>query len=424
MQPAAPRILDSPASWRVLAGAGTVFVFSVPALFGSTFGLFMVPLEQGLGWSRADIAFSLTLTTAIAWLSVLFGGWLADHARLRPLLFIGVVLGAANLAAFALMTQLWHFYVLVVALAFTSLGASPLILSKLVQGWFDKRLGSALGILFSCASVGAVLHPLVISGAMARAGWRPAFLVMGAMALVGGVLAVVLAVREQPGDREGARRAMPKPGAAVEKVPMVAFLGDRIWWKLAAWNLLFGFGGGAIAIHFAALLHDRGVGTVEIGFAVSLVGVSHFVGNLLAGWLVDRMPPQRMAWLLMTLPLIATLLMLAGGPAAVLFVAAAVLGLATGSDGCLSAFLARYYFSSRVYGQATGTQMVATAAGSGLAPWLSGLMRDRTGDYQLSLACAATAFALAVLAGWLLPKRGHAAPAAIEAETPPAPVHA
>ncbi len=31
---------------------------------------------------------------------------------------------------------------------------------------------------------------------------------------------------------------------------------------------------------------------------------------------------------------------------------------------------------------------------------------------------------LAVLAGWLLPKRGHAAPAAIEAETPPAPVHA
>lgn len=408
----------------MLAGAGCVFVFSVPALFGSTFGLFMVPLEQGLGWSRADIAFSLTLTTTIAWLSVLVGGWLADHARLRPLLFTGVVLGAANLAAFALITELWHFYVLVVALAFTSLGASPLILSKLVQGWFDKRLGSALGILFSCASVGAVLHPLIISGVMARAGWRPAFLVMGAMALAGGVLAVALAIRERSGAPAATRSPAPAAGAAAAKEPMIAFLGERTWWKLAAWNLLFGFGGGAIAIHFAALLHDRGVGTVQIGLAISLVGVSHFAGNLLAGWLVDRVPPQRMAWMLMLLPLTAALLMLSGGPVAVLFVAAAVLGLATGSDGSLSAFLARYYFSGRVYGQASATQMIATAVGGGLAPWLSGLMRDRTGDYQLSLACAAAAFALAVVAGWLLPKRGHAPAPAVEVATPPTPVHA
>ena len=48
------------------------------------------------------------------------------------------------------------------------------------------------------------------------------------------------------------------------------------------------------------------------------------------------MPPQRMAWLLMTLPLLAALLLLFGQQLAVLLVAAAVLGLATGSDGCLA----------------------------------------------------------------------------------------
>ena len=407
--------LDSPASWRVLAGAGTMFVFSVQALFGSTFGLFMVPLQQELGWGRADIAFSLTMTTAVAWLSLLFAGWLADHARLRPLLFTGVVLGAANLAAFALMTQLWHFYVLVTALAFTSLGASPLILSKLVQGWFDKRLGSALGILFSCAAIGAVIHPLIMTAVMQHGGWRQAFLVMGAMALVGGGLAVALAVRERA--RGPATPAVAPPAAAASaKLPMIAFLADRTWWTLAAWNLLFGFGSGAVGIHFAALLHDRGVEAVHIGLAVSMIGASHFVGNLLAGWLVDRLLPQRMAWLLMTLPLAATLLLLAGHQLTVMLLAAAVLGLATGSDGSLSAFLARYYFGARLYGQASSTQMLATAIGAGLAPWLSGLMRDRTGDYALSLTCAAAAFALAIVAGWLLPKRGHA-PAPAEGVT-------
>lgn len=418
----AARALDSRASWRVLAGAGAMFVFSVQALFGSTFGLFMVPLQQELGWGRAEIAFSLTLTTAIAWFSILVAGWLADHARLRPLLLSGIVFGAANLAAFGLMTKLWHFYVLVAALAFTSLGASPLILAKLVQGWFDKHLGSALGILFSCASIGAVIHPLIITAAMQRAGWREAFFVMGGMALVGGVLALLTFIRERSDGAPAAASGTPAPEEKERtRSPLLTFVGDRTWWTLAAWNLLFGFGGGAIGIHFAALLHDRGVDALRIGWAISMIGASHFAGNLLAGWLIDRMPPKRMAWVLMTLPLAAALLLVGGTHLSVMLVAAAVLGLATGSDGCLGAFLSRFYFGAERYGQAQGTQMLAVAIGSGVAPWLSGLMRDRTGDYTLSLVCAAIAFAFAMLAAALLPRDGHLVPAeAVRGQVVPA----
>lgn len=400
-----PPALDSRESWRVLAGAGVVFVFSVPALFGSTFGLFMVPFERSQGWGRADIAFSLTLTTAISWLSVLAAGWLADHVRLRRLLVVGIVLGAANLAAFSQMgASVWHFYLLVIALAFTSLGASPLILSKLVQGWFDKRLGGALGILFACASVGAVLHPLIVSTVIERAGWRQAFVVMAVMHLVGALIAVALAIRERD---PGAAAATPAVRPSDEKAPMIAFLGNPTWWTLALWNFLFAFGGGCILVHFAALLHDRGVAPAQIGVAMSLIGASLFFGNLLAGWLVDRINPQTMAWTLMLAPLGAALLMLFGQGYAALMVAALVLGLASGSDGALSAFLARHYFGAKLYGQASATQMLATSLAGGTAPWLSGLMHDATGDYRLSLTCAAVAFAGAVVAGWLLPSKGH-----------------
>jgi len=394
----APSSLDSPASWRTLAGAGVVFVFGVPALFGSTFGLFMVPFEQTQGWSRADIAFSLTLTTAVSWMSVLAGGWLADHVRLRPLMLLGIVLGAANLAAFSLMgASVWHFYALVVALAFSTMGASPLILSKLVQGWFDKRLGTALGLLFACASVGGVLHPLIVTHIIQGQGWRQAFLAMAGMHLVGGLLAMVLAVREPP---SAPMAPAPQPG---RKMPMLEFLGSRTWWTLGLWNMGFGFGYGCILVHFAALLHDRGVAPTQIGIAASLIGASAFTGNLLAGYLVDRLDPKRMAWMLMLAPLGAALLMLFGQGYGALLLAAIVLGLAGGSDGCLSAFLVRHYFGERLFGQAAGTQLVITTLGGGIAPWLSGLMRDSTGNYQLSLAVAAAAFGLAVVVGWLLP---------------------
>ena len=392
----------------MLAGGSLAFVFGVPALFGSTFGLFMVPLQQGQGWSRAEIAFSLTLTTFVAWFAVLISGWLMDHVRLRPLLFVGVVLGAANLAAFSLIgANVWTFYGLVVALAFTSMGASPLALSKIVQGWFDKRLGTALGMLYACGAVGGVLHPLIMSSVIAGAGWRQAFLLMGAMALAGGLVAALWLIREPP----AATAALPAatPTATAARSPMIAFLGDPTWWKLALWNFLFAMGSGFIMIHFASLLHDRGATPGQIGAALSVIGASHFAGNLLAGWLVDRISPRRMAALLMLMPLAAALLMLKGQDYAALVVAASVLGLASGSDGSLSAFLARHYFGGKLYGQAMATQMVALTLAGGVSPWVSGLMRDRSGNYDLSLTAAALAFAAAVLAGWLLPEQGAAA---------------
>ncbi len=397
----------------MLAGGSLAFVFGVPALFGSTFGLFMVPLQQSQGWSRAEIAFSLTLTTFVAWFAVLISGWLMDHVRLRPLLVVGVLLGAANLAAFSLIgADVWTFYGLVVALAFTSMGASPLALSKIVQGWFDKRLGTALGMLYACGAVGGVLHPLIMSSVIAGAGWRQAFLLMGAMALAGGLVAALWLIREPPVVTTALPAAAPTATAATgARSPMIAFLGDATWWKLALWNFLFAMGGGFIMIHVASLLHDRGATPGQIGAALGVIGASHFAGNLLAGWLVDRISPRRMAALLMLMPLAAALLMLKGQNYAALVVAASVLGLASGSDGSLSAFLARHYFGGKLYGQAMATQMVALTLAGGVSPWVSGLMRDRSGNYDLSLTAAALAFAAAVLAGWLLPEQGAAAPA-------------
>ncbi len=398
----------------MLAGGSLAFVFGVPALFGSTFGLFMIPLQQSQGWSRADIAFSLTLTTMVALASTLFSGWLMDHVRLRPLLFVGIVLGAGNLAAFALMgASVWTFYAIVVALAFTTMGASPLALSKIVQGWFDKRLGTALGILFACGAVGSIIHPLILSAIIAGSGWRMAFLAMAAMALAGGLVAAWGLIREPPAVVAAAApvAAAGAGSGAASKPPMIAFLAMPTWWKLAVWNLFFALGSGFIMIHFPSLLHDRGATPTQIGAALSLVGASHLAGNLLAGWLVDRMSPRRMACLLMLMPLAAALLMRNGQSYAALALAASVLGLASGSDGSLNAFLTRYYFGSKLYGQAIATQFTALALAGGISPWLSGLLRDRTGSYELSLTCAAVAFALAVVAAWLLPGRGHAASA-------------
>lgn len=404
MNTAAPAI-DSPAGWRVLAGCCIVAVFGVTALYGSTFGLMMRPLQQDLGWSRADIAFSLTLMTLVGPAILPLVGWLLDHVRLRPLVLWGVLLQSACLASFGLMRgSVWVYYGLCFLMLLAASGASLLALSKLLQTWFDKGFGRALGVLFAVATLGVVLHPQIVRFVLEHAGWREAFFVMGAMSLVFGGLAAWWLVREGPAAVPAAVRAQAVQAAAAEPAAMRDFLSDRIWWLLALWNLLFAFAVGAILVHFAAMMQDRGLSLGQAATVMSIIGLGGLVGNLLAGWLVGRVSATRLARLFVLAPLAAAVLLYAGSGFAAAITAAVLLGVFSGGDHALSAFLARRYFGAGSFGRASATQGVATALGGGVSPWLSGLIHDRSGSYEMALQMAIAAFVLAVGAAWLLPE--------------------
>jgi MFS family permease len=406
---------DSAASWRALAGSGVLAMFGVSALYGSTFGLFLLPLQQSLGWSRGEIAFSLTLSTLFTPLVAPLTGWVIDKVPLRPLILTGVVLQSVNFAAFSLMQgSVWVYYGLCLALMLTAAGASLLSVAKLVQGWFDRSLGRVLGLLFAGGAVGGILHPLWTQAVISQFGWRQAFLVMAGLSLLVCGVAALLFVRERD---PAARRRLPAvpdapPPVSTAVAPsangpgsMAAFLRDAIWWKLALFNMLFALGVGAIFMHFAALLQDRGATPGQAALAMSLVGLGGLTGNLLAGWLADRMPASRLAVILMALPMLATLVIYAGGGLWVSIVAGGLLGLCSGGDNSVSLLLARRYFSADTFGRASATQMVAAAAGGGISPWLAGLVHDRTGSYDLALIMAAACMGAAALAAWWLPEQ-------------------
>jgi MFS family permease len=405
---------DSAASWRALAGSGVLAMFGVSALYGSTFGLFLLPLQQSLGWSRGDIAFALTLATLFTPLVAPLTGWVIDKVPLRPLILAGVVLQSLNFAAFSLMQgSVWVYYGLCLALMLTAAGASLLSLAKLVQGWFDRSLGRALGLLFACGGVGGILHPLWTQAVISQFGWRQAFMVMAGLSLLTCGLSALLFLRERDPAARRVVSAVPeaRPPAATAAATgangpgsMAAFLRDAIWWKLALFNMLFALGVGAIFMHFAALLQDRGATPGQAALAMSLVGLGGLTGNLLAGWLADRMPASRLAVIVMAVPMLATLVIYAGGGLWVSIAAGGLLGLCSGGDNSVSLLLARRYFSADTFGRASATQMVATAAGGGISPWLAGLVHDRTGSYDLALIIAAASMGAAALAAWWLPE--------------------
>ena len=400
--------VDSPASWRVLVGCCIVAIFGVTSLYGSTFGLMMLPMTKDMGWSRGDITFSLTLMTVFGPAIMPLVGWVVDNVRLRPLILWGIVLQSASLAAFGFMQgSVWVYYGLCLVMVVTASGASMLTLSKLLQTWFDKAFGRALGIMFALITVGAVIHPQITRLVITHASWREAFMVMGLLSLVCGGLAAWFLVRERPVAAVPAN-LLPAVSATADvsapPVSMRAFLSDRIWWILALWNMLFGFAVAGIFVHFAAMMQDRGMSLAQAATAMSLIGAGGFVGNLCAGWLVDRTSATRLARLFVLAPLAATAMLYFGSSVGVAIAAAVLLGVFNGGDHSLSVFLARRYFSAETFGRASATQQIAISFGSGTAPWLMGIVHDRTGSYDVALMVSMGAFVLAAISAWLLPE--------------------
>lgn len=306
------------------------------------------------------------------------------------------------------------FYALCIAMAMVSYGASVLPLSKIVVEWFDSARGRALGVLFAFTSLGPIAHPLLAQTMQERFGWRAAY---GLLAVIVGVLGGLVAwlwvhERRRAAAPAQAVAAVPNPGA---QATMLQLLADRAWWALAGWGALYAFGAGVIGLHLVPMLTDRGATAAQAAGAMSLLGVGLLVGNLVAGSLLDRLPARALASALMLAPVMAALMLwwLPGVPAGI--AAALLLGLAAGGESSALVFLVGRCFAPAVYGRAYATQTVPLALAAGIGPWVSGVLYGRHGDYQVALALAALAFAMAALAPWLSPKARTEAPASARA---------
>src|SRR5947209_2323304 len=123
-----------------LGGPVLAFAATTTAGYGVlfyAFGVLLVPMERGLGWSRASLsgAFTLALLVAAA-LTLPVGRWLDRHSP-RPLFLLCSVAATLLVVAWALSTsRLWFFAI------WALLGACQAVLFygpafTVLTKWFD-----------------------------------------------------------------------------------------------------------------------------------------------------------------------------------------------------------------------------------------------------------------------------------------------
>jgi nitrate/nitrite transporter NarK len=354
---------------------------STPAILMQPLGLFLKPMTVEFGWSRTTFSSVVAMASLANIIILPIAGYLVDRFGPRKIIAIGVVLGCASYAAISQANSYATLIALImIAVAAGNLASYPAFMS-LAQRWFDKRLGFALAITSTGLAVGVAIFSFIISQTITTGGWRAAFVTVGSIALVIGLLNVLFLVRDNDGQGEVASPEISENAGSSET--LVAALKTRDFWLYTSAFTLIIFGVVGCNFHLPAMLSDRGATPGLIATVVAVGAAGSLFGRLVTGILLDRYSVIRVASVFFVGQAIGFLLLLDGLQWAL--PASFLLGAVQGAEVDVMGYVVARRFGRAAYARIFGTCFGITLFGAMVGPMIMATIFDRTGSYDLGL---------------------------------------
>ena len=361
--------------WPIAFGAAAALVVGNGPLGVIAFGVFIKPIEQQMGWDRAHLSAAPALAALLSALCVPVVGALMDRVGIKRVLLPAIVAFAINLAAVGLAGSYFAFMALMALTGITGAAQGPIGYQKSIAHFFHRNRGLATGLAMSGVGIGTALIPPFAQFLIVRFGWRAGYLGLAGVLLAIALPAVIWWVREPGAVPTG--RAAPSQDALPGVTVREAF-GTRAFWILALVVFSVSTVVNGSIVHTVPLLIDRGFSPAQAASVMGAVGLSTIAGRLLTGFLLDRVfAPYLAAAVFLTAA--GGLLLLANPVAPIVGVVS--LGFATGAEINLIGYMVARHFGMKRFGQLYGYLFSAFTIGSGLGPFLMGLVYSRFHSY-------------------------------------------
>ena len=129
---------------------------------------------------------------------------------------------------------------------------------------------------------------------------------------------------------------------------------------------------------------DRHYTQSDAARVLSLVLSFSIAGRLLMGWLADRLSKKYVMLLTYLLVAAGIPLLFMGHTRATLYASAAVFGIGLGGDYMIIPLMTAEIFGMQIFGRLLGVILTAGGVAEAVSPWLTGRLRDTTGNYSES----------------------------------------
>lgn len=352
-------------------------------------GLFIDPLQQAFGWSRAQIMTGQAFSAVSTVLSAPLVGMAIDRIGPRRIGLAGIAVLCGLTALLGLTGPgIWSWWLIWAMLALVNPAIQPTVWTAAASGLFSAGRGAALAVMLCGSGLGSLLMPVLAYELIGTFGWRMAYPIM---ALIVGIIALPIiflfftSLRDQ--ERTARRPIAPDRDRADRGIWRLLLTRGFVQLCLAAFLIA------AVivptVINIVPILTWNGLSRGTAAGVAGVLGISSICGRLFVGFLLDRLEGRYLAFASVLMPIvsIALLLGLPGStPAAV--GAAIILGFALGAEYDIVAYLVSRYFSVRHFGLFFGTIAGAVTLAGGGGPAVMSAVYDSTGSYAPALLAA------------------------------------
>lgn len=349
-------------------------------------GFFVGPVTNEFGWSPAEFFFAFTVTSCIGLFTAPTIGSLALRFGIKRLGILGLI---GHAVAYILMSlnngSLLLWYLTFAALAILAAGSLPIIWTAVLNGWFVKNRGKAIGIVMAGTGLGAFLLPPIVEFLISNYGWRTAYRAIGIGALAVSLPVVMSLFREKPTSQGDDEKTAQKDSSW--GMTRAEALRDYRFWVLGSVLFITIFVMVGLISNFERIMSARGLARADIASIAAVMGLTVIFGRLLVGVLVDKFWAPAVAAVFFVLPIISMLLMKYADPSmGVGFAIGIAIGLAAGAELDMLAYLTGRYFGPAHYPAVFGGIFAFFTVGAGIAPPLFGAGAAAWQGYDLVLS--------------------------------------
>lgn len=285
--------------------------FTESGVFQNVLSVFMKPMVDEFGWSRASITGAIAFGSIAGGLLSLPVGPILDRRGPRMVTFWGVLLLSLGLGAMMFANHIWQLYLFFGVGRMIAVGVLSLSTSVSIASWFVLLRGRAMGIKSIGERLGSALLPLMSQFMILGLGWRMAWGALGAVVFFMSGIPALVFLRHRPEDMglspDGASPA-PDKGMAIHPSGRPDASADdsepawtraqasrtKAFWVLNSLNILIPFAQAGMNFHLYPFLTDQGLSEATAIWILTAFAVFGMAGSAIWGILTEKFRIQRL----------------------------------------------------------------------------------------------------------------------------------
>jgi MFS transporter, OFA family, oxalate/formate antiporter len=359
----------------VIAGVGILICLGV----AYSWGIFLLPIEQEMGWGRAKISFASSILLFVFSVFMVVGGLLEKKFGSRKTACIGGALVGLGwfLASFAQSPLILYLCYGVIAGIGTGLSYMPSICSG-IKCFPDKK-GLIAGIIVFGFGFGAAFLAPLLTKLINMYGWRTTMMLCGIV--FGLVITIAAQFLKAPLILNSVKRPNPKDEAEFSPIEMLKTNSFRFLFLTYAIAMIAGM---MTIGHLVAFIADKNFNAMQGALALTILSIFNGAGRIAFGYASDVWGGKKILVLLFALIGSAMFALYHLKILTLVYVFSGVIGL------CFGGFLAVYpALTAELFGRhdfAVNYGLIFIGYGSGcfLGPLIGGWVHDITNNYLVA----------------------------------------